>query len=394
MGKVIMMCGVCGSGKTTYAKKKEQEGYIRLSIDEEMWKLYGRKGIDYPEEQYEKLSEQVEAALQKKLLSLIQQGKDVVIDFSFWSKENRNVYKELIQKAGAETELVYMKASKELLQKRLYKRNQVLNANSPFVITDELLEHHYHAFQEPCGEGEKVILQKEDIIQYSKEESKAIWNQNAEFWDCSMGDESNDFHREVVRPKVTELLNPDPTDYILDIACGNGNYSAYLAEKAVSVLAFDYSEKMVELAKKRQKRYADHIEFCVADATNETSLMALKRNKPFTKAVSNMAVMDITDIKPLFTSVYKLLEDNGVFVFATQHPCFVTLTEKYMTPHSYYDIAIEGQPQKQCYYHRSLQDIFNLCFDTGFVIDGFYEECYFNKEIPDIIIVRAIKIER
>lgn len=154
------MCGVCGSGKTTYAKKKEQEGYIRLSIDEEMWKLYGRKGIDYPEEEYEKLSEQVEAALQKRLLSLIQQGKDVVIDFSFWSKENRNFYKELIRKAGAETELVYMKASKELLQKRLYKRNQVLNANSPFVITDEILEHHYHAFQEPWREGEKVILQK------------------------------------------------------------------------------------------------------------------------------------------------------------------------------------------------------------------------------------------
>lgn len=103
------------------------------------------------------------------------------------------------------------------------KRNQVLNANSPFVITDKILEHHYHAFQEPCGEGEKAILQKEDIIQYSKEESKAIWNQNAEFWDCSMGDESNDFHREVVRPKVTELLNPDPTDYILDIACGNAS---------------------------------------------------------------------------------------------------------------------------------------------------------------------------
>lgn len=62
--------------------------------------------------------------------------------------------------------------SKELLQKRLYKRNQVLNANSPFVITDEILEHHYHAFQEPWGEGEKVILQKEDIMQYSKEEIK------------------------------------------------------------------------------------------------------------------------------------------------------------------------------------------------------------------------------
>mgnify|MGYP000210836341 len=40
-------------------------------------------------------------------------------------------------------------------------------------------------------------------MRYSKEESKMIWDQNAEFWDYTMGDESNDFHRNVVRPKVT-----------------------------------------------------------------------------------------------------------------------------------------------------------------------------------------------
>ena len=63
------------------------------------------------------------------------------------------------------------------------------------------------------------------------EESKKIWEKNAQFWDDAMGDESNEFHREVVRPKVTELLSPDPSDYILDIACGNGNYSSYLAQR-------------------------------------------------------------------------------------------------------------------------------------------------------------------
>ena len=124
MIKVIMMCGICGSGKTTYAKQKEKEGYVRLSIDEEMWKTYGRKGIDYPNEQYEKLSEIVEMALQKELLSLIQQGKQVVLDFSFWNKANRAYYKRLIEKAGGTPELVYMKASKGTLQKRLDKRNQ------------------------------------------------------------------------------------------------------------------------------------------------------------------------------------------------------------------------------------------------------------------------------
>lgn len=78
-----------------------------------------------------------------------------MIDFSFWSKENRNFYKELIRKADAETELVYMKASKELLQKRLYKRNQVLNANSPFVITDKILEHHLSRISGAMGRRRK-----------------------------------------------------------------------------------------------------------------------------------------------------------------------------------------------------------------------------------------------
>ena len=51
-----------------------------------------------------------------------------------------------------------------------------------------------------------------------------------------MGDKSNEFHREVVRPKVTELLSPNPADYILDIACGNGNYSSHPLHKIQFVL--------------------------------------------------------------------------------------------------------------------------------------------------------------
>ena len=111
---------------------------------------------------------------------------------------------------------------------------------------------------------------KEDLMEAKKqilgvgenmgtEESKKIWEENAQFWDNAMCDESNEFHREVVRPKVTELLSPNPADYILDIACGNGNYSSYLAQRGASVVAFDYSKKMIELAKRRQSQYAKQI---------------------------------------------------------------------------------------------------------------------------------------
>ena len=72
---------------------------------------------------------------------------------------------------------------------------------------------------------------KEDLMEAKKqilgvgenmgtEESKKIWEENAQFWDNAMGDKSNEFHREVVRPKVTELLSPNPADtfWILRVA--------------------------------------------------------------------------------------------------------------------------------------------------------------------------------
>ena len=71
------------------------------------------------------------------------------------------------------------------------------------------------------------------------------WEKNAQFWDDYMGDESNHFHRNLVRPYVTKLLDIKKGDFVLDIACGNGNYSAYLAQKGAKIVAFDYSEKMI-----------------------------------------------------------------------------------------------------------------------------------------------------
>lgn len=227
---------------------------------------------------------------------------------------------------------------------------------------------------------------------YDVDDSLDNWQKNAEFWDNSMKDASNPFHLEVVRPKVNALLDIQKDDYILDVACGNGNYSGYLASLGVQVVAFDYSDKLIEFAKGRQKKYLDAIDFHVIDATNKKQLMTLKKRKKYTKAVSNMAIMDITDVTELFPCIYNLLDSNGVFVFATQHPCFVTLTEQYLTAHHYYGVAINNQPVEQCYYHRSLQEIFQLCFQSGFVIDGFYEESFGIKEVPDIIVVRARKI--
>lgn len=255
------------------------------------------------------------------------------------------------------------------------------------------------------------------------EKSKKRWETNADFWDERMGEHSNQFHREIIRPDTEKLLNVGHGDKVLDIACGNGNFSKRLVELGAKVTAFDYSGKMIENAGKRCSYCLESIDFHVIDATKYDELIRLKIYAPFDKAVSNMAVMDISDVAPLFKAVYEMLKPGGVFVFSTIHPCFqtpgmrkITETEdtgenmrtrhgiqifEYISPSSYEGIGIVNQPVPQLYFHRPLSQLFGICFGAGFVVDGIAEPVFRKEdnsrlfdwyEIPPAIIVRLLKI--
>ncbi len=219
------------------------------------------------------------------------------------------------------------------------------------------------------------------------------WETNAEFWDEQMGDESNYFHCDIVRPNVEKLLEINENDLVLDIACGNGNFSQRMANQCAKVTAFDYSSKMIELAIKRRSDVLDKVDFKICDATSYEDLMKLKGEKLYTKAVANMAIMDISKISPLFKAVFDMLECNGRFVFATHHPCFTYENDDYFTSCITKGVAIEGQPMLQNYYHRTISDILNVAFQCGFILDGFYEVPFEGENIPIIMTVRLRKVK-
>ncbi|MDQ0656994.1 ATP-binding protein [Paenibacillus sp. W2I17] len=154
---VVMMCGVAGSGKTTFAQRLEQRGFVRLSIDEEIWATNGRYGIDYPVEIYEQLKIKAELKLRNELVHLLNEKRNVVIDFSFWQQKRRNEYKKLIEDGGGEWKLVYLKVHPNDLRERLRIRSQRFDANAAFTITEEILSSFLKGFEVPSGEGEIII---------------------------------------------------------------------------------------------------------------------------------------------------------------------------------------------------------------------------------------------
>ncbi|MFD9502400.1 AAA family ATPase [Streptomyces sp. NPDC060035] len=158
-GLVVMMCGLPGSGKSTYAHALERRGYTRLSIDEVVWARIGRDAADLDPADYEQLKSAVEQELWEELIRLMEAKLPTVIDYSFWSRATRNRYKAAIESHGYRWELIRLKADLATLRRRLAGRNQRGDANS-VTVSDELLERYFTDFEEPIGEGERVIVQE------------------------------------------------------------------------------------------------------------------------------------------------------------------------------------------------------------------------------------------
>lgn len=155
----VLLCGVSGAGKTTYAQALERKGFVRLSIDEELWRRFGRYGVDYVPERYAELSSQAEAWVCEQLVALLEQCKDVVVDSSLWRRCRRNEYKALVTLAGGRWRLIHLMQRPDVLRARPRKRAQRFDANAAFPITDELLDDYLAGFEPPCGEGEELVAE-------------------------------------------------------------------------------------------------------------------------------------------------------------------------------------------------------------------------------------------
>ncbi|MGG1550768.1 class I SAM-dependent methyltransferase [Paenibacillus ferrarius] len=227
--------------------------------------------------------------------------------------------------------------------------------------------------------------------------SQERWNEIAGFWDDFMGEHSNRFHREIVRPKTEELLAPQEGQQILDIACGNGNFSRRLAGLGVKVTAIDYSSNMIDRAVGRSSAYEGNISYKVVDATKSEELLALGEGS-FDGAVANMALMDISDLSGLLEALPRMLKPNGVVVFSIPHPCFQSPNTRrihesedvggrvvtrnsvqvssYLQPEPMESIGVKGQPVAHYVFHRPLHYYIDRFVRAGFVLDGLEEPAF------------------
>ncbi len=146
MATLHLMVGLPGSGKTTRAKQLERElAALRLTPDEWHVRLFGQ---DAHEPEHDARHNLIEALLWNIASRALELGTNVILDFGFWAREEREDYRSRAQQLGASSEVHFLDISADELLQRLAVRNSQPSETS-FYISEAMMKPWISFFQRP-----------------------------------------------------------------------------------------------------------------------------------------------------------------------------------------------------------------------------------------------------
>ncbi|MBP3351471.1 MAG: ATP-binding protein [Lachnospiraceae bacterium] len=152
MAKVIAICGKICSGKSYYAAGlKEKENAVILSCDELTKDLFDND----LGEKHDEVALRIWTYFKKKSVELVKVGCTVILDWGFWSRENRKSLKEFYREQNIPCEWHYIDVADETWKQNIEERNcRVLNGEggSDYYLDEGLMGKLNSLWEEPASE--------------------------------------------------------------------------------------------------------------------------------------------------------------------------------------------------------------------------------------------------
>lgn len=145
MSTLHLICGLPLSGKSTLAKKLARElPALRLTPDEWMQRIVG----DGYNDEKRAAVEAIQWEIAEQVLRL---GMDVILEFGFWNRKERDDFKAKAKSIGAATRLYFLDVPRDELHRRLQERNKNLPPDT-FPIKETDLDEWIKQFEVPMPE--------------------------------------------------------------------------------------------------------------------------------------------------------------------------------------------------------------------------------------------------
>ena len=141
-----LMCGKIASGKSTMSKTLAQQGdCVLISEDEWLHALFGDRMRTLQD--FVSFSAKLRTIIGPHIVSLLQAGTSVILDFQANTVQSRKWMKGLLDQAGCHNQLHVLDTPDELCIRRLHLRNS--EGNHPFAASEEMFWQISKHFEYP-----------------------------------------------------------------------------------------------------------------------------------------------------------------------------------------------------------------------------------------------------
>ncbi len=152
MAKIIAICGKICCGKTYYANQiKEKEKAVVLSCDELTKELFDND----LGEKHDEMALRIWAYFKKKSVELVSLGCNVILDWGFWSAENRRSLTGFYRAQNIPCEWHYIDIDDGTWHKNIVERNERVSSGaggSDYYLDEDLMEKLMSQWEPPSKE--------------------------------------------------------------------------------------------------------------------------------------------------------------------------------------------------------------------------------------------------
>lgn len=144
---------------------------------------------------------------------------------------------------------------------------------------------------------------------------KRIWNACGEAFD-RFTTAADSFSDNIERPAIERLIGDVDGARVLDLGCGSGPFSVWLAERGAQVVGLDLSQTMISLAQERARKRDVPADFRVADIRDPLPFGEAE----FDLVFSATALHYIEDIGATMKEAGRVMKPEGRLVASVLHP--------------------------------------------------------------------------